>query len=114
MCGTAFHHIAVVELSDNRNPEKLVFPRALQPHPQALELPVGTELSLYAAECCGELILIVIVEYNPMVYHVFKWKSGERNWLFCQRQEWVSLECHYDFGLRWFALVKRCSPAKIP
>jgi hypothetical protein len=81
MCGTAFHHIAVVELSDNRKPEKLVFPCALQPHPQALELPVGAELSLYAAECCGELILIAIVEYNPMVYRVFKWKSGEDEWV---------------------------------
>jgi hypothetical protein len=73
------YHLAVVELLDNRNSAKLVFLGALQP--QALELPVDTELSLYPAECCGELILIVVTEYDPRVYRAFKWKSGEHEWV---------------------------------
>ncbi|RCV32171.1 hypothetical protein SEVIR_6G242800v4 [Setaria viridis] len=73
------YHLAVVELSDDRNSAGLVVLGEL--HPGTLELPVDTELYVYLAECRGELILIVIMEDNPRVYRVFEWKSGEGEWV---------------------------------
>jgi hypothetical protein len=34
----------------------------------------------WLAECRGELLLVVRVQYSPRAYHVFRWQSGERKW----------------------------------
>uniref|UniRef100_A0ACD5XD43 Uncharacterized protein n=1 Tax=Avena sativa TaxID=4498 RepID=A0ACD5XD43_AVESA len=36
---------------------------------------------LWLAECRGELLLVLAVDYSPMVYHVFRWQSGEMKWV---------------------------------
>lgn len=64
-------------------------------HNNSVELSfLGDELSaqtvqnsslFWLAECHGELLLVVAVEYpypffSPLVYHVFRWQSKERKW----------------------------------
>jgi hypothetical protein len=72
--------LAAVKLSDNSSSVELEFlGEALGA--RTLHLPVGTELCLKLAECHGELIPVVTMEFNPDVYHVFRWKSGEAKWV---------------------------------
>ncbi|RCV32173.1 hypothetical protein SETIT_6G236600v2 [Setaria italica] len=74
------YRLARVELSDHRNLAELVFiGGALDA--RILHLPDETELYLYPAECRGELIIVIAVEFDPRVYHVFQWKSGEAKWV---------------------------------
>ncbi|PUZ52559.1 hypothetical protein GQ55_6G280500 [Panicum hallii var. hallii] len=60
--------LAAVKLSDNSSSVELEFlGEALGA--RTLHLPVGTELCLKLAECHGELIPVVTMEFNPDVYH---------------------------------------------
>uniref|UniRef100_A0ACD5XBN2 Uncharacterized protein n=1 Tax=Avena sativa TaxID=4498 RepID=A0ACD5XBN2_AVESA len=36
---------------------------------------------LRLAECRGELLLVVAVQYSPVVCHVYQWHSGETKWV---------------------------------
>ncbi|OEL31235.1 hypothetical protein BAE44_0007749 [Dichanthelium oligosanthes] len=38
-------------------------------------------VNLSDSKCHGELILVITMEFNPNVYHVFQWKSGEAKWV---------------------------------
>ncbi|CAO2200434.1 unnamed protein product [Urochloa humidicola] len=71
--------LAVVELSENHNSVELVL---LGGNLDASAVRMHEELppQLHLAECCGELILISTMEFDPRVYHVFKWKFGEAKW----------------------------------
>ncbi|RLN05322.1 uncharacterized protein C2845_PM13G24790 [Panicum miliaceum] len=63
--------LAAVKLSDNSSLVELeILGEAMSAG--TLHLPVGTELCLKLAECRGEPILVVTMEFNPDVYHVFR------------------------------------------
>ncbi|WVZ91775.1 hypothetical protein U9M48_037901 [Paspalum notatum var. saurae] len=69
--GTLRYRLAVVELSENDNSVELVF---LGGYWDAGPL-------VHLAECCGELILIELVEVEPRACHVFQWKFGDAKWV---------------------------------
>ncbi|CAL5000692.1 unnamed protein product [Urochloa decumbens] len=71
--------LAVVELSENQNSVELVL---LGGNLDASTVHLHEECppQLHLAECCGELILISTMEFDPRVYHVFKWKFVEAKW----------------------------------
>uniref|UniRef100_K3YJF3 KIB1-4 beta-propeller domain-containing protein n=1 Tax=Setaria italica TaxID=4555 RepID=K3YJF3_SETIT len=84
--------LAVVELSEYKNRVELVLlggnldasivrkHEESSPHARHPPPPPPPARQLHLAECCGELILISTMEFDPRVYHVFKWKLGEAKW----------------------------------
>lgn len=73
--------LAVVELSECKNSVELMLlggnldASVVRMHEEYFPFP-----QLHLAECCGELILISTMDFNPRVYHVFKWKFGDAKW----------------------------------
>ncbi|XP_048548389.1 uncharacterized protein LOC125527930 [Triticum urartu] len=66
------YRLAVVELDKNS--------AVLSFLGDKLSVPDDNCPRFWLAERCGELLLIVRVEYNPWVYHVFYLQSGEGKW----------------------------------
>lgn len=74
------YRVARVELSDHRKLAELVFIGGAF-DARILHLPAETRLYLHPAEFRGELIIVIAVEFDPRVYHVFQWKAGEASWV---------------------------------
>jgi len=66
--------LAAVQLSEDKNSVELVLLGG------NLDAPTLHLQDLHLAECCGELILIRTMEFDPLVYHFFRWKFGEAKW----------------------------------
>jgi len=66
--------LAAVQLSEDKNSVELVLLGG------NLDAPTLHLQDMHLAECCGELILIRTMEFDPLVYHFFRWKFGEAKW----------------------------------